>query len=106
QPVIAQMQAEAPLQPIFEGAERALRAGHRVWVVGPMFFAGPGKTPPTLPRASNRPGGWRGSEAFYYVWDMQISYFLYEHALHGQNVSIVDIGPVNEIEDMPVRVVE
>ena len=103
QPVIAQMQAEAPLQPIFERAERALQSGHRVWVVGPVAFVRPGKVPPTLPRASNRPGGWRGSEAFYTVWGMQVSYFLHEHCLHGENVSMADIGPVNEIEDLPVR---
>jgi hypothetical protein len=105
QPVIAQMQAEAPLQPIFEGAERALRSGHRVWVLGPLAFAGTGKAPPILPRASSRPGGWRGSEAFYYVWEMQLSYFLSEHGLRVQNVSMAEIGPVNEIEDLPVRVV-
>jgi hypothetical protein len=106
QPVIAQMQAEAPLQPIFERAEGALRSGHRVWVVGPESFAGPGQIPPTLPRASNRAGGWRGSEAFYNVWGMQISSFLNEHGLYVQNASMADIGPINELEDLPVRVVE
>jgi hypothetical protein len=106
QPVIAQMQAEAPLQPIFERAEQVLRSGHRVWIVGPMIFVGAGKVPPTLPPASNRPVGWRGSEAFYSVWAMQVSYFLLEHCLHSQNISMADVGPVNEIEDLPVRVVE
>jgi hypothetical protein len=104
QPIIARMRAEAPLQPIFAQAERAMRSGHRVWVVGGAPLLRPGQAPPFLPRVGNGNSGWRGSEAFYTVWGMQTMYFLQQHVIRAQSVTFPDTGPVGPFEDFGVSV--
>ena len=104
QPIIAQMRAEAPLQPIFAQAERAMKSGHRVWVVGGAPLSRPGHPPPILPRVGSGNNGWRGSEAFYPVWGMQVMYFLQQHLTRAQSVTFPDTGPVGPFEDLGVSV--
>jgi hypothetical protein len=104
QPIIAQMRAEAPLQPIFAQAERAMKSGHRVWVVGGAPLSRPGHPPPILPRVGSGNNGWRGSEAFYPVWGMQVMYFLQQHLTRAQSMTFPDTGPVGPFEDLGVSV--
>jgi hypothetical protein len=104
QPIIAQMRAEAPLQPIFAQAERTMKSGHRVWVVGGAPPLHPGRPPPVLPHVGNGNNGWRGSEAFYTVWAMQVMYFLQQHLTRAQSVTFPDTGPVGPFEDFGVTV--
>lgn len=80
QPVMAHMRAEAPLQPVFDQAEQTLKAGGRVWLVGPTPVPAPGQGPPSLPRVGDGGDGWRGSPAFYMIWVMQVTHFLSEHS--------------------------
>ena len=104
QPIITQMQAEAPLRPIFQNIERVLKSGHRVWIVGGAPLPPPGRTPPALPRAGTDKNGWRGSEAFYTVWAMQVMYFLHLHITHAQKVRFPDVGPIGQFEHLDVSV--
>ena len=106
QPIIAQMRAEAPLDPIFAKAERAMKSGNRVWVVGGARFPRPGQPPPALPRVGHGNDGWRGSESFYPVWGMQVMHFLRQHLTRARTVSFPETGPVGPFENLPVGVVE
>ena len=106
QPIIAQMRAEAPLQPIFAQAERTMKLGHRVWVVGGAPSLHPGQPPPVLPRVVYGNKSWRGSEAFYTVWAVQVMYFLQQHLTRAQSVTFPDTGPVGPFEDLDVSVVD
>jgi hypothetical protein len=106
QPIIAHMQAEAPLQPILTQAERVLKSGHRVWLVGGARFLREGQSAPVLPRAGTAADGWRGSETFYPVWIMQVTQFLGQHLTQARLLSFPATGPVAPFESLPVGVVE
>jgi hypothetical protein len=106
QPIIAQMQAEAPLKSIFAAAGHAMKSGHRVWVVGGLPSLRPGQAPPVLPRVVPGNKSWRGSAAFYSVWMAQTMYFLQQHLTRAQSVTFPDTGPVGPFEDLSVCVIE
>lgn len=106
EPIIAQMRAEDPLNPIFAEAERAMKSGNRVWVVGGVRFPRPGQPPPVLPRVGDGSDGWRGSESFYPVWSMQVMHFLRQHLTRARSVSFPETGPVGPFENLPVGVVD
>jgi hypothetical protein len=106
QPVMAQMREESPLEPIFARAARAMQSGHRVWLVGGTPTPAPGQPPPFLRRVGDGKDGWRGSAAFYTVWIMQVMHFLQEHFATAKRVTLSDVGPVSEFENLSVAVVE
>jgi hypothetical protein len=105
QPIIAQMRSKAPLEPIFAQAERAMKSGHRVWIVGGAPSPPRGQGPPVLPPAGDGKDGWRGSEAFYTVWAMQVIYFLRQHLTHAQSASFPETGPMGPFEDLDLTAV-
>ena len=119
QPIMEQMLAEAPLQPILAQAERALKSGHRVWLVGETPIPRSGRAPAVLPRFGDGNGGWRdlreglrvrklSSMTFYVVWRMQVMHFLRAHATRGSQIE----GPVavqprmQEFENLKFTMVE
>jgi hypothetical protein len=102
QPVMAQMRAEAPLQPVFAQAEQTLKAGGRVWLVGPAPVSPPGEVPPSLPRVTDGRDGWRGSPAFYRVWVMQVTHFLREHVTGISILNSANPQPASPYETLTV----
>jgi len=102
QPVMAQMRAEAPLQPVFTQAEQTLKTGGRVWLVGPTPVPPPGEGSPSLPRVTDGRDGWRGSSAFYIVWVMQVTHFLREHITERSILNSVTPLPPSPYETLTV----
>jgi len=106
QPVMEHMRAVDPLRPIVERAEKTLRSGHKVWLVGEAFVPPRGEGPPTLPRVVDSTSKWRGSPLFYNVWVMQVMGFLTSHMVHATKLPASDIRPVCDLENLPVQVME
>jgi hypothetical protein len=99
-----QMQQDAPIQPVLEKLETALRNGHVVWLVGSYPFSNPPRMPPIWPRAGEGPGGW--NEAPYMtIYGMQVAYFLQAHALESKAVKLDSTQAVNPFENFPVTAV-
>jgi hypothetical protein len=100
----AQMQADAPIQPVLERVEATLREGHAVWLVGHYPFSTPPRPPPTLPRPGESPAGW--NEAPYMTaYGMEVAYFLQAHALQTKAVKLDLTQAVNPFENFPVMAV-
>lgn len=100
----AQMQLEAPIQPVLEKMETTLRAGHIVWLVGYYPFSNPPRPAPKLPRAGEGPEGWRGSP-YMVAYGMEVAYFIQSHALEGASLKQPSTQAVNPFENLPVRAV-
>ena len=85
------MSTADPLQPVFEGIEKSLRSGNRVWVIGVLRLPPEGQLPKVLPPAPSGPQGW---EMGPYVdsWQEQLGYFLNSHLL--------------EVEDVPLQITD
>lgn len=83
----------------------ALRSGNRVWFAGGVTLPPPGQRPAPLPPAPASEFGW-SSDAYAESWSEQVGFFLRQHALTGQFIRIPIDGPVNELENLPLLLME
>lgn len=74
-----QMRNPDPMAPVYRVMETALRAGHRVWLVGGAQFLPPDQTPEILPPAPLAPSGWQ-HPPYYRAWSRGIGRFVQTHA--------------------------
>ena len=89
--------------PVTERIRETLMAGKRVWVVGGLPTAPPGREVPILPPAPLSKAKWSGG-AYEAVWGMQIGRFLQEHATRWDRVAVELNQPVNRFEDLSLVV--
>jgi hypothetical protein len=92
-----------PMDHILELAERTLKTGNRLWIVGAVYFPKPGESPLVLPPAPQSAYGW-ADPAYSATWSSQLGAFLQRHAVQGQAVNVPVDHPVNEMEDVPLMV--
>jgi hypothetical protein len=100
----AQMQLEAPIQPVLARVEATLRSGHVVWLVGHYPFSQPPRPPPDMPRAGEGPSGWNQAP-YMTAYGMELAYFLQAHAGGSRPLEIELRQAVNPFENFPVRAV-
>jgi len=103
--MLAKMMSPHPIDDVLDKVSQTLVAGNRVWLVGGVRTLEPGRAPLFLPPAPKDRFGW-DSAAYSESWWEQVSGFVREHGEHGQNVSLPSSGPVNQIEDVPLVVVD
>jgi hypothetical protein len=99
------MMSAEPLAPLHRAIQDTLESGHRVWLVGGLYFPPAGHLPPVLPPAPGLSTGW--SDGPYAIgWALQTGYFLQTHAQRFAVVSIPVDRPVNRFENVGLLVVE
>jgi len=92
-----------PVAPILRKIDATLTADHRVWVAGRMGSTRPGEVPPTFrPAPGDRPG-W-DDEAYTWAWSAKIAVHLRASASRVEDIPITAPGPVNPLENIPLRV--
>lgn len=93
---------EAAVAAELSRVEQALRAGHRVWIAGPLVAPEPGRPPRPLP------GPDEPQRAAYYLenWEQQLGALLRTHARDVWNVPLPELGPTNRWETLPLLVAE
>ncbi len=69
----------AIMAPVIASLDRALRGGHRVWLVGPLPVPRAGAAAPVLAPAPDPRAGW-SSVLYQHVWATQAGAFLQAHA--------------------------
>lgn len=83
-----------------------LKSGHRVWLVGGLPLSPKGKPVPKLPPAPESQFGW-DHDAYSYVWARHAGEILQAAAQKAQRLDNLGVrGPVNELENLPLWVVE
>ncbi len=90
---------------LLEQVLRTLRAGHRVWTVGPVYLAGPNTQLERLPPAPHPLTGWREGPYLQY-WHIQLALVLRDTGSHFRNLKIDAGGPVNRHESPDLSVWE
>jgi len=81
------MSAENPMQPVWDGIEKSLRSGNRIWVIGAVRLPPEGQLPKTLTPAPNGPAGWEMGP-YLGSWQEQLGYFLNSHLLENEEVPL------------------
>ncbi len=100
----ARMAMADPLRDVRFAMRRALRSGHRVWLVGSYDLPPEGQSPPVLGPA---PGGWHSGwrDAPYAIsWSQQLGDYLREHAIREEEVHDPAGHRVSGFESVPLRV--
>ncbi len=99
----AKLMSPNPMQEVFDGMERALKSGGRIWLIGGLPFRRGNQPPPSLPSFPNGPSGWNIGP---YVGDQTVhaAYFIQTHAVRGKMLDPVFRGPVNRYENLSVIV--
>jgi hypothetical protein len=94
-----------PIRPILKRTADALRAGHRVWLVGGIRFLSPGEEPGYLPPPPLEPWGW--NEGPYLVlWQRQVAFLIQTRAERISQVPVPADAPVNPHENLPLFVAQ
>ena len=103
--LLERLASPAPLAPLHEAIESALRGGHRLWLVGDLTVPPPGQAPVVLPPAPGAPTGW--AEAPYQeAWSMQTGDLLRRHAVRWRPIDISAPHAVDGMEHLRFGVVE
>jgi hypothetical protein len=93
-----------PLGDVLDSVEATLRSGHRVWLVGGAQWPRPGEEVTVLPPAPASPEGWH-DRPYVLSWSRQLGSFLQGHAAQIATVAVPVSGPVSDLEDLPLVVV-
>jgi hypothetical protein len=101
----AKMMALNPIDDLREVIGRTLQSGNRVWFVGGVQFLPLEESPLLLPPAPSSEFGW-SLDAYADSWSQQLGLFLREHSLIGQFLPIGTGQPVNDLENVPLLVIE
>jgi hypothetical protein len=94
-----------PIDDVLEEVQRALAAGDRVWFVGGLTQLQENNVPRFLSPAPDPTSGW-DNRAYNRSWLEQLSAFVRDHGERGQTVPLPVAGPVNELENVPLMVVD
>ena len=101
-----QMEKTNVMQPLIERAETALRAGHRVWLVGMMAIPEPGvPLPADLPPPPLAHSGW-ADRPYTETWVLQMNQFLSNHSREFKMVFETPQGNLNFMENLQLYRVE
>jgi hypothetical protein len=104
--LIARMrEGDGGIAPVLARVEGTLRAGGRVWIVGPIMVPPEGVAPPHLPPWPNGPEGTLNAP-YVEGWARQLGAMLRAHGADVRQVHLPDVGPVNRWEDQPLEYVE
>jgi hypothetical protein len=101
--MVAQMENTNALAPVFEKISQTLKAGHRIWYLGPANtrIPAPG-TPPlaSLPLPPLKYSGWSESP-YSFVWGSQTLQFISDHSLKFQQFKFSSLdGYITENMDI------
>jgi hypothetical protein len=94
-----------PIDDVLEDVQRALTAGNRVWFVGGLTQLQENDMPRFLSPAPDPTSGW-DNRAYNRSWLEQLSAFVRAHGERGQTVPLPSASPVNELENVPLMVVD
>jgi hypothetical protein len=94
-----------PIDDVLEEVQRGLAAGNRVWFVGGLTQLQENDVPRFLSPAPDPTSGW-DNRAYNRSWLEQLSAFVRAHGEHGQTVPLPSTSPVNELENVPLMVVD
>jgi hypothetical protein len=101
-----QMKKSGVMQPLMARAEKALRAGHRVWLVGMMAVPDAGISPPAdLPPPPLPHSGWT-DRPYTETWVLQLNQFLSNHSREFKMVFETPQGNLNFMENLQLYRVE
>jgi hypothetical protein len=100
----AKMTSSSPIDDVTDAIGRTLRSGHNVWFVGGLRLLPAGKAPLILPPAPNSRFGW-DNLAYMESWRQQLGTFIQAHASGGKGVGLPTAGPVNDLENVSLVVV-
>jgi hypothetical protein len=94
-----------PIDGLLADAGRALRGGHRVWVVGELRVPPPGQTPIVLPPAPATAWGWNDFP-YGISWQLQLGALLRDHAASLRTFTVPAADPVSPLETMTLAAAE
>jgi hypothetical protein len=94
-----------PIDDVLGDVQRALTAGNRVWFVGGLTQLQENDMPRFLSPAPDPTSGW-DNRAYNRSWLEQLSAFVRAHGERGQTVPLPSASPVNELENVPLMVVD
>jgi len=93
------MQKEKPIQPVLDQIAATLRAGRRVWLVGPVPIS---ETPPPEMRpAPENPWGWLDGP-YSMIWGAQAGNFIANNARKVESVDLATTNRVIWVENLPL----
>jgi hypothetical protein len=100
------MKSSRVVQPLLEQVEAALRAGHRVWLVGMMDVPKSGEPmPDDLPPPPLAASGW-SDRPYTQNWVLQVNQFLSNHSREFKMVYETPQGNLNFMENLQLYRVE
>ena len=99
------MVSSHPIDDVLEEIQRALAAGNRVWFVGGLTQLQENDVPRFLSPAPDPTSGW-DNRAYNRSWLEQLSAFVRAHGERGQTVPLPSASAVNELENVPLMVVD
>jgi hypothetical protein len=91
------------IRPTLDAAEKILRGGGKVWIVGDYSPLPDGARPPKLIPAPHPDYGWN-QNAYAKVWLAHLSEFLRRHAENPETVAVESNGSVDHLENVRVYV--
>ena len=100
--VLEMMNQRDPMAPVLREITDVLRSGNSVWVVGHMTVVPLNQLAPLLPLPPGLPTKW-WLRPYLDYWSAQVMANLQGHALHERVIELPVIGPVNHLENLPVR---
>jgi len=94
-----------PIDDVLEKVGQTLEAGNRVWFVGGLKHLHETRAPRLLLPAPDPTVGW-DNVAYSQSWLEQLSAFVHAHGQRGQTIGLPSAGAVNELENVPLIVVD
>ena len=99
------MMQEEPIKPVIDRMLQTLKAGNRVWLVGPLTFLRQGEKPAAIAPAPHSPHGWNGV-LYHTMWSKQAVFALLSHGQTLRSVRMPAEGPVSGFETAPLLVAQ
>ena len=91
------MAEREPMAPLLAEMERALRGGHRVWLVGKWTIVPPGSVAPQIAPAPHPETGWF-ARPYLATWALQAEAFLHTHRVSYSPVLLEGSEPISQLE--------
>lgn len=102
---MAKMVSPKPIDDVLDAIDRTLASGNSVWFVGGVRISRNGETTLSLSPAPDSKFGWN-NKAYMESWTAQLGAFVTMHAAEPKVVTVKADGPVNDLEDIPLMVVQ